>query len=126
MMLTDDTVFLQRPDMQSACATLADHPKALVFSLRLGENTTWCYMLGTAQVAVRRCWSGALDCRRVILRTRLTCRRVSTEHRILFVGQTRWADSGTRTSSRRHCQRHRSAPTRQWCRLRVRWPCRCQ
>jgi hypothetical protein len=52
MMLTDDTVFLQRPDMQSACATLADHPKALVFSLRLGENTTWCYMLGTAQVAV--------------------------------------------------------------------------
>jgi hypothetical protein len=58
MMLTDDTVFLQRPDMPSACAILADHPKALVFSLRLGDNTTWCYMLGVAQVAAGMVYHG--------------------------------------------------------------------
>jgi hypothetical protein len=51
MVLTDDTVFLTPCDVSAACSALGDRAGALVFSLRLGRNTTWCYMLDVSQNA---------------------------------------------------------------------------
>ena len=51
LFLTDDTVFVKDFSAKDCVYELDDDPKLLVVSLRLGWNTTHCYMLDTAQTA---------------------------------------------------------------------------
>jgi FkbM family methyltransferase len=49
LFLVDDTLFTQPFTMAEVRAALAAHPDALGFSLRLGQNTTYCYSMDAAQ-----------------------------------------------------------------------------
>lgn len=50
MLLTDDTIFITSDvSLGRAREALRSDVTSLVFSLRLGTNTTWCYMLDSAQ-----------------------------------------------------------------------------
>ncbi|WP_136514980.1 glycosyltransferase [Geomonas edaphica] len=47
--LVDDNIFVRDFSIEPIVAALASTPSALGFSLRLGENTTYCYSLDKAQ-----------------------------------------------------------------------------
>jgi GR25 family glycosyltransferase involved in LPS biosynthesis/glycosyltransferase involved in cell wall biosynthesis len=51
LFLVDDNIFVRDFSLSEIRATLADHPEAAGFSLRLGANTTWQYPFNRAQVA---------------------------------------------------------------------------
>lgn len=44
MFLVDDTIFYRPFDLRECCQALYDHADVLGVSLRLGDNTEWCYM----------------------------------------------------------------------------------
>jgi len=49
LFLVDDNIFVSDFSLQAAVTALSGSPQALVFSLRLGTNTTYCYMAGRSQ-----------------------------------------------------------------------------
>lgn len=49
LFLVDDNLFTRAFSLVQACQALAQQPRALGFSLRLGRNTTFCYTLNQAQ-----------------------------------------------------------------------------
>lgn len=49
LFLVDDNLFVQDFYLQNIIDALEAHPDALGFSLRLGANTTYCYMSGRSQ-----------------------------------------------------------------------------
>lgn len=49
LFLVDDTIFVRPFDLRAATSALAVHPEAAGFSLRLGRNTTRCYVLSRPQ-----------------------------------------------------------------------------
>lgn len=61
LFLVDDNIFVRDFSLEEALKDLSAHPQALGYSLRLGENTTYCYPLNCnqAQPARQLCASGA-------------------------------------------------------------------
>jgi hypothetical protein len=51
LFLVDDNIFVRDFSLSEACRTLADHPDALGFSLRLGMNTTYSYPTDSPQAS---------------------------------------------------------------------------
>ncbi len=49
LFLVDDNLFVKDFKIADAVTSLGNSPNALGFSFRLGENTTYCYMLGRTQ-----------------------------------------------------------------------------
>jgi hypothetical protein len=49
LFLVDDNIFVRDFCLEDALQSLAQHPDALAFSLRLGKNTTFSYMLDKSQ-----------------------------------------------------------------------------
>jgi len=49
LFLVDDNIFVRDFSLADAARALGSRPRALGFSLRLGENTTYCYALDKAQ-----------------------------------------------------------------------------
>lgn len=49
LFLVDDCVFVRTFQLRAICEALSGHPEALGFSLRLGTNTSYCYMQDKTQ-----------------------------------------------------------------------------